>query len=162
TVTVNCAVAVLPCPSVADTSTIVDPTGKSAPGACEVATSTGPSTRSRADASHVTSVQGPVASRANGAGLESEGAVESVTVTSKEHEPTLPWASVAVQVTVVVPTGKGLPEAGTDVTASAPSTRSVAVASHVTIVEGPVASTVNGSGHVTEGAVASVTVTVNE
>ena len=40
----------------------------------------------------------------------------SVTVTLKEHVTELPPTSVAVDVTVVVPTGKNEPDAGTDTT----------------------------------------------
>jgi hypothetical protein len=40
------------------------------------------------------------------------GAVVSLTVTTKLQVPVLPLASVAVQVTVVGPSGKTLPEAG--------------------------------------------------
>lgn len=42
--------------------------------------------------------------------------------------PVLPALSVAVQVTVVVPSGKSEPEAGVQLTGSGPSTASVAVA----------------------------------
>ena len=44
------------------------------------------------------------------------GASVSFTVTVKVELAVLPAASVAVQVTVVVPTGKTLPEAGTQMT----------------------------------------------
>jgi hypothetical protein len=58
----------------------------------------------------------------------------NVTVTAKLALPVLLWLSVALQVTVVVPTTKLLPEAGTQDAGSAPSTVSLAVASgHVTI-----------------------------
>ena len=50
------------------------------------------------------------------AGQVTVGACVSVTVTVKEHIPMLLDASFAVQVTVVVPTGKRLPDAGAQVT----------------------------------------------
>ena len=49
-------------------------------------------------------------------------------MTSKSAVPVLPAASVALQVTVVVPIGKVLPEAGLQVGVRAPSTRSLALA----------------------------------
>jgi hypothetical protein len=48
------------------------------------------------------------------------GPVTSLTVTVKEHMPVLPDVSVAVQVTVVVPTGKSEPDAGTHMTVGVP------------------------------------------
>ena len=54
------------------------------------------------------------------AGHVSVGLVASVTVTVKVHEPVLPDESVAVQVTVVVPSGKPEPEAGTQTTVALP------------------------------------------
>ena len=54
----------------------------------------------------------------------------SSTVTSKLHVLSLPTASVAVQFTVVVPTGKTLPEAGTQTTVGASSQSSVATTSN--------------------------------
>ena len=56
----------------------------------------------------------------------------SSTVTSKLALPVLPAASVALQVTVVAPRGKVLPEAGLQVGVRAPSTSSVALALKVT------------------------------
>src|SRR5204863_273687 len=50
-----------------------------------------------------------------------------LTVTVKVVVDVLPAASLAVQVTVVVPIANRLPEAGTQVTVSVPSTASVAV-----------------------------------
>src|ERR671922_210645 len=61
-------------------------------------------------------------------GTTIRGGVVSTTVTSKLAEPVLPWESVAVQVTVVVPTGKVLPDAGAHVGVIGPSTMSLAVA----------------------------------
>ena len=56
------------------------------------------------------------------------GPVVSVTVTVNDAAPLLPRVSVAVQVTVVAPSGNVAPLAGVQVTATLPSTRSVAVA----------------------------------
>ena len=53
----------------------------------------------------------------------------SVTVTENDAWPVLPCASVAEHVTVVVPTGKLLPEAGAHDAVTGPSTVSFAVAS---------------------------------
>jgi hypothetical protein len=50
----------------------------------------------------------------------------SSTVTVNEQEAVFPAASVAVQLTVVVPTGKGLPEGGVQVTLTGPGQLSVA------------------------------------
>jgi hypothetical protein len=63
------------------------------------------------------------------AGSVSTGGVVSVTVTVtvNDPEPVFPWLSVAVQLTVVVPLGKVLPEGGLQVGVSEPSTVSEAV-----------------------------------
>ena len=55
------------------------------------------------------------------------GGVVFCTVTVNEPVAVLWWASVVVQVTVVVPTGN-VPDAGLQLTGTEPSTRSVAVA----------------------------------
>jgi hypothetical protein len=76
--------------------------------------------------------------------------------------PVLLCASVALQVTVVAPSGKLAPDAGLQVADSAPSMLSTAdtpVQVAVAPVE-PVASTVVGPGTVTTGAVVSTSVTV--
>ena len=65
---------------------------------------------------------------AGGSGAGEGGAVVSVTLTLKEPEAVLPAASLAVQVTTVVPRAKTLPEAGVHETATDPSTASFAVA----------------------------------
>jgi hypothetical protein len=52
----------------------------------------------------------------------------SITVTVNEQLAGLPEASVAVQVTVVVPAGNDEPEGGTHVAALTPAQLSVAVA----------------------------------
>src|SRR5262245_24112836 len=73
----------------------------------------------------------------------------------------LPWASVALHVTVVCPTGKFEPEAGAHVTATEPSTRSVAVGFVYVIVFPPgfdVVSVMSPCAAIT-GGVVSVTTT---
>jgi hypothetical protein len=87
----------------------------------------------------------------------------SVTVTVKDAALLLPRASVAVHVTVVVPSGKIAPLAGMHVTSTAPSTLSVADVVKLNAAPvAPVASTVAFAGTVTTGPVVSVTVTVKE
>ena len=97
-------------------------------------------------------------------GTDTTGGVVSfsVTVTVKEAEPVLPCESVAVHVTVVVPTGKLLPDAGLHVGVSGPSTMSFAVASPYVTVFPPGSSVVveTFDGTVTVGDVVSCTVTV--
>ena len=67
------------------------------------------------------------------------GGVVSLTVTVNEPAAELPESSVAVQVTVVVPSGKVLPEGGAQTTLGLGSTRSEAVAVYVTTApDGPV------------------------
>jgi hypothetical protein len=61
------------------------------------------------------------------AGTVITGAEVSLTVTVNDLVEVRWFESVAVHVTVVVPTGKPLPEAGTQLTGSDPSTTSVAV-----------------------------------
>jgi hypothetical protein len=61
-------------------------------------------------------------------GHDNVGASESTTVTVNEQLPGLLTASVAEQVTVVVPFAKVAPDAGTQVTAETPGQLSVAVA----------------------------------
>ena len=76
------------------------------------------------------------------------GAVVSMTVTSNEHPDALPESSVAVQNTLVVPSGKTLPDVGKQAIAGAASQRSVAVAANFTAVPPVLAhSTLDGLGH---------------
>jgi hypothetical protein len=91
------------------------------------------------------------------------GACVSFTVTVKVQVAVLPEASVAVEVTVVVPVGNRLPEAGTLVTTT-PGQLSVAVALKFTIAPHMpvVLLTVIFAGQVITGGCASITVTVNE
>jgi hypothetical protein len=74
----------------------------------------------------------------------------------------LPRLSVALQVTVVVPTGNTVPDAFEQVTGREPSTRSVAVVAYVTVAPDElVAGTVRFPGTVNAGGVVSTTTTVN-
>ena len=98
------------------------------------------------------------------AGHVTVGACVSCTVTVNEHDPVFAEASVAVHVTVVAPTGKVAPDAGTQTTV-APGQLSVAVGvvKLTTAEHWPAAlPVVMFAGHVTVGACVSVTVTVNE
>jgi hypothetical protein len=91
------------------------------------------------------------------------GARVSPTVTVNEVVPLLPCASVAVHPTVVVPNGKVAPLAGVQLTATLPSTVSVAVALNVKLAPvAAVASTVAFAGTVIAGPIVSFTVTVKE
>jgi hypothetical protein len=89
----------------------------------------------------------------------------NVTVTSKLLLPVLPWLSVAVHVTVVVPTGKLSPELWLHVGVSEPSTVSLAVAGlHVTtaVPPGVVVVPLAPDGTETVGGVVSWTVMWND
>ena len=104
----------------------------------------------------------PVASATMLAGAVKVGAL-LVTSTTKVAVPVLWFASVAVQVTVVEPIGNVLPEAGTQVAVTLPSTRSAAVASTyvTTAPEALVALTAAGAVTVSTGGVVSRMSTVN-
>ncbi len=67
------------------------------------------------------------ASAVMSAGSARAGAVVSCTVTVNDPDELLPAASVAVQVTVVVPSGNVLPDAGEQTTTGDGSLSSVAV-----------------------------------
>src|SRR5436190_20622413 len=85
--------------------------------------------------------------------------VATLTVTAKLPLAWLPDASVAVQVTVVVPIAKTALDAGAQTTAGAGSTTSVAAAAYDTMAPpGEVASTANDAGNKSVGAVVSATV----
>jgi hypothetical protein len=119
--------AVLPALSVAEQSTFVVPTGKVLPEDGVQFTVTDPSTMSEADAEKVTTApDGPVASSTMSEGRVSVGGVVSTTWMLKLPDAVLPRLSVDEQFTLVVPTGKVLPEAGEQVTGRGPSTRSEA------------------------------------
>src|SRR5690348_9797804 len=95
------------------------------------------------------------------AGSSTVGGVVSVTVTVNAALLALPCASVAEQVTVVAPMAKELPLAGTQLGATAPSTRSAAVAAKVTAAPaGPVASAATAAGKESAGGRVSTMVTV--
>jgi hypothetical protein len=159
TVTEKLPVALLLWASVAVQLTGVVPTVKLEPEAGVQLVATDPSTRSDAVEANVTGVVAPVASLVMSEGTVTDGAVRSVTVTTKPLLALLRCESVAVQLTVVVPTGKPEPEAGVQLGAIDPSTRSDAVAANVTGVDTPVASFVMSAGTVNNGAVWSVIVT---
>src|SRR5215203_4086443 len=92
------------------------------------------------------------------------GAVVSTTVTVNVSLPVLLESSVALQVTVVGPSGKVSPDSGSQVTFKVLSTASVApgVSKLTAAPLGPVASSVTSSTGSTTGAVVSSTVTVKE
>src|ERR1041384_2741771 len=86
------------------------------------------------------------------------------TDTVKLQVAVLPDASVAVQVTVVTPTGKQEPEGGLQTTVT-PGQLSLAVVVKLTTVQGSVtlaATAVTLAGQVITGGCVSLTVTVNE
>lgn len=89
------------------------------------------------------------------------------TVTVNEHDAVFPPGSVAVQLTVVVPCGKKLPDAGVHTTVIEPMQLSVVVgAGYMTFAPGTppcivFAVAVTFAGHVIVGACVSVTVTLN-
>jgi hypothetical protein len=106
---------------------------------------------------------GPVASALAFAGTVTTGPVVSTTVTVNDAARLLPRASIAVHVTVVVPSGNVDPLTGVQVTGTSPSTASVAEEVKLNAAPvAPVASTLAFAGTVTFGAVVSVTVTVKE
>jgi hypothetical protein len=164
TVTVNKAEPALLCVSVAVHVTVVVPSGKVEPLDGVQLTGRAPSTLSVADAEYAkTAPADPVASTVTSPGTVSVGGVLSVTVTVNEVEPALPCVSVAVQATVVVPSGNVEPLGGAQVTGTTPSVLSMADALYMnTAPAAPIASTVAFAGTATTGAVLSVTVNVNE
>ena len=137
---------------------MVTPTGNVI-GASFVGINT-PSTTSVADAiPRITAVVMPVASTVTAIGAVTIGAVTSTrfTVISCVAVALLPFASVAVQVTMVTPTGKVVGASLVMVTAN----KSVAVAVPVRSVTGKLSPelAVMAAGTVMTGAVVSVTVT---
>src|SRR3989441_1370080 len=91
------------------------------------------------------------------------GGVVSRTVIVKAAEPVFPCASVAVQLTTVLPIVNREPDVGEQEGKSAPSTRSEALAENVTAAPpGPVASTESDAGTVNDGRVVSTAWTVKE
>ena len=152
--------------SFAVTVTVVVPTGNVLPEAGLVVMVTAPPQLSVAVGANVTALpQVPVVDVV--VILEGQvitGACVSFTVTVKVQVDVLPWASVAVAVTVVVPTGKNDPLVG-DVVTVTPGQLSVAViVGKVTTAPHWFASfdLVILAGQVITGACVSFTVTVNE
>src|SRR5437660_1638039 len=161
TITLNDAVRVLPCASLAVQVQVVAPSANVDPLAGAQLGVTGPSSVSAADAAYVNGAPvGPVSSTVAIGGTVSTGAVVSVTVTVNVFVATFARASLAVQDTVVVPDGKNDPLAGVQVATTVPSTTSAADAVYVnTAPAGLVASTDACAGTVIAGAVLSRTVT---
>src|SRR5215208_1885234 len=131
TMTLNEPSALFPAASVAVQLTVVVPNGNVEPEAGVHSGVTEPSTKSvavAAAAAYVTVAPcGLVASAAGGAdGSVNFGGVVSCTMTLNEPSALFPDASVAVQLTVVVPNGNVEPEAGSHVTSTGPSTASLA------------------------------------
>jgi hypothetical protein len=159
TVTVKLPFAVFLCASVAEQLTVVIPTGNVEPEAGTHVTATEPSTRSVAEAVKLTTVpDGFEVFVVISVGKVNTGAVVSTTVTSKLAVPILPFVSVAVQWTVVVPNANVEPEAGEQDCVLTVSSGSVTVAIYVaTAPVGPVASTLKLAGTVHTGGVVSTT-----
>jgi hypothetical protein len=127
TVTVKLFDPVLPLESCAVQVTVVAPMGNVAPEPGEHDGVRAPSTSSFALAEKLTAAPPePVASVVMFPGTVTIGETPSVTVTVKEALPVFPPLSVAVQVTVVVPTTKVLPEALSQPTAGLGSIASLA------------------------------------
>jgi hypothetical protein len=164
TVTVNDAAPALPRVSVAVQLTCVAPSANVAPFVGLHVTATTPSTLSVAEAVKLTAAPvGLVASTVALAGTVMTGPLVSATVTVNDAAALLPRASAALQLTVVAPSANVSPLAGLHVTATAPSTLSVAEVVKLRAAPvGLVASTVALAGTVITGPVVSVTVTVKE
>src|SRR2546426_1326145 len=123
TVTVNDAALWLPCASVAVQVTVVAPKGKVDPLAGVQLVATTPSRRSVADAVKLKIAPAAlVASTVAFAGTVMIGPVVSTTVTVNDAVLLLPWASLAVHVTVVAPTGNVAPAGGSHVGVIVPTT----------------------------------------
>ena len=128
TATVNDPELPLPRESAALQLTSVSPIANIEPLAGLQLGVTGPSTASTALAWYRTEAPpGPVASIATGPGSPRAGGTVSTTVTENITAQRLPCASMAAQVTLVVPMGTTAPLAGEQLTATLPSTTSVAV-----------------------------------
>jgi hypothetical protein len=129
TVTIKEACELLLCASVAAQVTVVAPMGNVAPDAGVQLTGSDPSTRSIAVAVYVTTAPlALVAAVVILAGTVITGGVVSCTVTVKEACDLLLCESVALQVTVVVPSGKVEPDAGVQLGVIAVPVESTAVA----------------------------------
>jgi len=124
-----------------------------------------PSTRSKAEGVYETVAPlGPAASAIMLCGSVRLGGVVSCTITWKLPVVVLPWASVAKQVTVVVPIGKVEPDAGLHVGVRVFPKESDAVTVKVTVApDGPAASLAMFAGRLRVGGVLIwLTVTSNE
>src|SRR5439155_27080144 len=129
TVTVNVLVDEFPCASVALQVTVVAPSGKVVPEAGLQLAATAPSTMSAAEALWPAARRvGPDATLGMFPGTLTTGGVVSWTVTVNVLADEYPCASVALQGTVVAPSGKIEPDAGLQLAATAPSTMSAAEA----------------------------------
>jgi hypothetical protein len=130
TVTVTMQVAWLPLSSVAVSVTTVAPRPIVVPAAgdCVIARSSSQASVAVAAAARSGTVARQASSAAivGSSGQVSSGSVVSTTVTVNVHVAVLPASSVARHVTVVVPIGNVLPEAGEQATATAASQSSVA------------------------------------
>ncbi len=160
TVTVNEPDVVLPASSVAEQCTVVVPSGNIEPDVASQVTASVPATVSSASVMNAAvAPAGPVASLVMFAGSVSVGAVVSTTVTSNEPPVALPCASSAEQSTVVVPSGYIEPLSGVHVTATVPSTTSLAEGAKATAAPlALVASAVMSLGKLMVGTVVSETV----
>jgi hypothetical protein len=152
-------VPVLPPASVAEQVTVVMPSVNVSPELASQNTAAEPSTRSWA-VGGVNVAVAPlelVASSEKLAGVpDSVGGVVSTIVMLNEPFAVLPAASVAEQLTVVVPSENVLPLAGTHETAGLAGFASVAVAAYVTVwPDGLVASSVMSDGKLSTGGVES-------
>src|SRR5262245_1172411 len=130
TVIVKEPVAVFPWLSVAVQFTVVPPTGKLFPEGGSQASATFGSALSEAETEYVTiAPMGTSVSTEKELGTSSTGFVWSTKLTVTVNKPVseFPCASVAVQVTVVVPTSKFDPDARSQVIAGFESRLSVAV-----------------------------------
>ena len=148
-------------PAVVEQVTVVVPTVKDEPEAGEQVTV--PQPADAVGAEYVTlAAHCPAA--ASAVTLPGQLMVQATpTVTVNEQLPGLPEVSLAVQLTVVTPSGKLEPEAGVQVTVRAPSQTSVAVAENVAVAEPEPAGlsvTLIGPGQLTVGPWLSLTVTV--
>jgi hypothetical protein len=157
----------LPAASLAVQLTVVVPTGKVLPEAGVHVTVGCASTVSVAVGVKVTTAPEALEAYAlMSVGTVKVGAAESLTVTLNVFGVlVLPVASLAVQLTVVSPSGNVLPEAGAQVIVGFASTASLAdgAGEKVTTAPAPlVASTVMPLGTVRLGAVVSLTVTLND
>jgi hypothetical protein len=165
-VTVNVFVLVFPRLSEAVQVTVVTPTGNFVPEAGSQSAGSEPSTASVAETVNVSVLpNGSVVVSAMLAGTVTTGPVVSTTVTWNAAVEVFPAASLAVQLTVVVPSGNVEPDAGVQAKLVTP-TLSVAEAEYETAAPAAlVASAVMSDGTVITGGVVSacwVTVTVND